>query len=97
MKDILDQETYRRTKEALAHALHAGLDPVEALHQAHLILTAERFEEIQVQALQGLLLSFYQWRPDELLRFQNARDSHTPFDMHARITEWLEAYVKERS
>ncbi len=97
MKDILDQETYRHAKEVLAHALHAGQDPVEALHQAHLILTAQRFEEIQAQALRGLLTSFYQWRPDELLRFQNARDSHTPFDMHARITEWLEAYVKERS
>ena len=97
MKQILDQATYRHAKEVLAHALHAGQDPVEALHQAHLILTAQRFEEIQAQALRGLLTSFYQWRPDELLRFQNARDSHTPFDMHARITEWLEAYVKERS
>lgn len=97
MKDILDQETYRHTKEVLAHALHVGQDPVEALHQAHLLLTAERFEQTQAQALHGLLISFLQWRPDELLRFQNARDSHTPFDMHARITEWIESYVKERS
>jgi hypothetical protein len=97
MKDVLDQETYRRTKEVLAHALHLGRDPVEALHQEHLLLTAERFDQIQASALQGLLISFMQWRPDELLRFQNARDSHTPFDMHARIAEWLESYVKERS
>jgi hypothetical protein len=97
MKQILDSQTYRQTKEVLAHALRTGQDPVEALHQATLLLTFGRYEEIQAQALQGLLLSFYQWRPDELLRFQNARDSHTPFDMHARITEWLEAYVKERS
>lgn len=97
MRDILDPETYEQAKQVLALALHRGRDPVEALHQAHLILTAQRFEEIQAQALRGLLTSFYQWRPDELLRFQNARDSHTPQDMHQRILEWLECYVKERS
>ena len=97
MRDILDAETYEQAKQVLALALHRGRDPVEALHQARLLLTAERFEQIQAQALNGLLISFLQWRPDELLRFQNARDSHTPFDMHARITEWIEAYVKERS
>ncbi len=97
MKDILDQETYRQAKGILALAMHVGRDPVEALHQSHLLLTAERYEQAQAQALQGLLISFLQWRPDELLRFQNARDSHTPWDMHARITEWIEAYVKERS
>lgn len=97
MKQILDQATYEQTKKTLAHASHVGLDPVEALHQAHLLLTAERFEEIQQQALRGLLLSFLQWRPDELLRFQSARDSHTPQDMYQRISEWLEVYVKERS
>lgn len=98
VKQVLDKKSYEQTQEVLARATRLGLDPVEALHDAGLLLTFGRFENIRIDALVYLHRQIVSWRPAEFLR-RRASASHTPADMYNCIVEYIEEEVltaKER-
>ena len=83
---------------ALAQALvsasrRSGTDPVEALHQAALILSPRDAWEIQQNVLGALLDILYHTRPAEMM-LRSHDTANTPRVMYDAMVEFIEEYKK---
>lgn len=80
----------------LQRAQIQGLDPVEVLHKAGLILSPSKAIGLQVLGMKVILESLRSWRPVELLRRKFvAHHPVTAADMYTVIIEFIEEHVSE--
>jgi hypothetical protein len=90
----IDGQTYALSNGVLKQARTRGLDALEELNRAGLLLTPAARKQIQVAALSALLESLGNWRPAELLRrLHGAPESKTPADMYHCILGFIEEYL----
>ncbi len=70
-------------------------DPVEALHQAGLLLTPAREQAIRASGVEFVLVEMRRWRPVEFLRLSGSLNlsAATPADLLICILKWLEAHL----
>ena len=90
----LDQPTYLRAQWLIGHARTFGLDLVEHLHEAGLILTPDRERQIKLQAMEFLLAEIGGWRPAEFIRrTDKSGTGATAADLHLRICEFVQDHI----
>lgn len=94
MGQPIDGPTYRDATEVLQIAQRHGLDPIESLHRADLILTPARDKVIRLQAMNFMLRQVLSWMPHEFLRRKfSAEHPASPKDMYSCITEFMEETI----
>lgn len=92
--DYLTGNFHVKVSTTLARAHKRGLDPVEELHRAGLLLTPVAYRRIRLEAIQFIAQEMTSWRPAEFLRTKFlASHPASPSDMYSCIVEWLERHV----
>lgn len=90
----LDQPTYLRVKWLMEHARILGVDPVEHLHEAGLVVTPGLERSLRIRGMEFLLAEIQGWRPVEFLRRGDKSGSgSTPADLHLRICEFIQDHI----
>lgn len=91
----LDGPTFREATAALIRAQDLGLDPVEELHRAGLLLTPDRRKAIQLRAMQYVWDEMDNWQPHEMLRSMYRPDyPATPADMYVAVQAWINSHIE---
>jgi hypothetical protein len=90
----LDQPTYLRVKWLLEHARILGVDPVEYLHEAGLVMTPGLEQTLRIRGMEFLLAEIQGWRPAEFIRRTDKSGSGaTVADLHQRICEFIQDHI----
>jgi len=94
----LDRETWELASRVMRDAPKAGLDKIEALHEAGLITTAAERKAIRVDAIKYVLDLLTTWTPLDFLGRHGLGRPATPTDMYNCILGFLaEVQQKERN
>jgi len=94
MKQPLDQPTYLRVKWLMEQARVLGVDSVEHLHDAGLILTPGMENALRIRGMSFILGEIQGWRPVEFIRRGDKSGSGaTPADLHLRICEFIQDHI----
>lgn len=87
----LDETTMALAQSVVSASRRSGVDPVEALHQAALIMSPHDAWQIQQNVLGALLDILYNTRPGEMWR-RNKNSAETPRAMYDIMVEFIEEY-----
>ena len=95
MKQLpLDQPTYLRVQWLIHQAHVLGIDQVEHLHEAGLIVTPAMELGLRIKGMTFLLEEIKGWRPAEFIRRTDKSGSgSTPADLHLRICEFIQDHI----
>lgn len=94
MKQPLDQPTYLRVKWLQQNAHILGVDLVEHLHEAGLILTPSLEQSLRIRGMEFILEEIKGWRPAEFIRRGDRSGSGaTVADLHLRICEFIQDHI----
>lgn len=78
----------------MEHARVLGVDPVEHLHEAGLVVTPGLEQTLRIRGMEFLLAEIQGWRPVEFLRRGDKSGSgSTPADLHLRICEFIQDHI----
>jgi hypothetical protein len=95
VREPLDTETHIKASKLLAYAKRNGLDPVEALHGAGLLLSKGRRRGLKLETMWSIHKQISSWRPAEFLRMKWPAGNRqtTPADMYSCILEYIEKLI----
>jgi hypothetical protein len=89
----LDQDTYEACQLSLRSARIHGLDPIETLHRADLIMSPMAATRLQLETVMTLIRMLEDVKPHELLRRKfRAGAACTPDDMVICVLDFIREY-----
>jgi hypothetical protein len=78
----------------LQQARVLGVDPVEHLHEAGLIMNPATEQNMRIRGMEFLLNEIQGWRPAEFIRRGDKSGSGaTVADLHLRICEFIQDHI----
>lgn len=82
----------------LGAARRLGVDSIEALHEAELLLTPKRRNDIKVGAVEDLLRRLDRQDPGKIMMWYfNGRGSGTAAEMFEAVKAWLELVLQHQA
>lgn len=91
----LDPKTYGNARRVLAYATSEGLDPVEALHRAGLLVDEEKARLMREDGIRIMVDSIKVWSPADFLARKRPRGfGASPADMYEQIVAWMEEVLE---
>lgn len=87
----VDAGTYVKAIQVIALARNRGLDVVEELNRAGLLLTPERDKRIRTEVFTYVLERMDDLKPHEFLRrkYKQTLEQKTPSDLYECIKDWI--------
>lgn len=90
----LDQPTYLRVAWLLQQARVLGVDPVEHLHEAGLVVTPSMEQRMLIRGMEFILAEIQGWRPAEFIRRNDKSGTGaTAADLYLRVCEFIQDHI----
>ena len=93
---MVSKESYDAVRKVMDLAGKRGMDPIEALDRASLLLTPERQDQIIKHTLIELWHRLDAQRPSDIMMVFLGHNAGTPDDMYRALLDWLEAIIRDR-
>jgi len=92
----VDKKTYDAVQKVIAMANKRGMDIVEALDGAMLLMTPARHQQLVEYTLTNLWQRLDAQHPSNIMSVFLGRNYGTPDDMYRAILDWLEAVINHK-